>query len=285
MSNIDIGGLGNLFFAEIYQLVEKASKQNGSRMFLIGANATSINLMSQGYQPYRGTKDVDFAIHVNVFEEYNNIVEYLLQNGCIKNSNDPFTFYHTDYNVVIDLIPFGDIEFEGKVRFLNNQTELVVFGFEEVSKEVLEISANDIDNQGKPLVFRVAPLHGIFLMKVIAFGDRPEARIRDLEDLLYIVTKFFNLHPDLIYEKYFDILTEFDANDMHYAVKVGAKALAQETLRLLGNSPSPLKEAYERIFEDKLFTTIINKWQALRTIKPFLSEQQAREILLMFKPA
>lgn len=56
--------------------------------------------------------------------------------------------------------------------------------------------------------FKLCTLPGIVLLKLIAWSDRPEARISDIKDISDILHHFFDMHADEIYEKHNDLFDE-----------------------------------------------------------------------------
>lgn len=53
--------------------------------------------------------------------------------------------------------------------------------------------------------FQVATLPSIVLLKLIAFDDRPEIRLKDVGDIANIITHFFDLQAELIYNEHVDL--------------------------------------------------------------------------------
>ena len=56
--------------------------------------------------------------------------------------------------------------------------------------------------------FKVATLPGIFLLKIIAFDDRPEQRPNDPEDCIRIVQKYIDLQEDFIFDNHNDLFSD-----------------------------------------------------------------------------
>jgi predicted nucleotidyltransferase len=55
---------------------------------------------------------------------------------------------------------------------------------------------------------KVATLPAIILLKIIAFQDRPEMRLKDPQDIYEIITHYFNLQSELIYDKHPDLFDQ-----------------------------------------------------------------------------
>ena len=60
-------------------------------------------------------------------------------------------------------------------------------------------------NVGASHRFKVATLPAIVLLKLIAFDDRPENRMKDARDIANIILHYFDLQADFIYANHSDI--------------------------------------------------------------------------------
>jgi predicted nucleotidyltransferase len=56
--------------------------------------------------------------------------------------------------------------------------------------------------------FQIATLPAIVLLKLIAYDDRPEQRLKDARDIANIIANYFDLQEDRIYEHHADLFTE-----------------------------------------------------------------------------
>ena len=52
--------------------------------------------------------------------------------------------------------------------------------------------------------FKVAKLPAIVMLKFIAYDDRPEIRFKDARDIINILTQYFDLQAQMIYEHHAD---------------------------------------------------------------------------------
>ena len=69
---------------------------------------------------------------------FDEVAESLVGKGFSKVSA-PWTFYHERYKVVIDLLPFGEVEENDTVNFNERYSDLHVLGFKEVLAQSKEI--------------------------------------------------------------------------------------------------------------------------------------------------
>jgi predicted nucleotidyltransferase len=245
----------NTHFPEAYEAVMEAVKQVGTEAFLIGASAFAVHYAQDGKKPSRGTKDIDFAIYVNDFEQFEQIKTLLKIQGFNQHF-EPFTMYHPEWNTAIDIMPFGSLEEKGTIKFLDRPSELVVVGFEQVAQNVEEFTIESQD-------FRVSTLSGIVLLKSIAFMDRPELRGQDIEDILKICTEYFKLKSNEVYDNHFEFFELFNPNEELYNTYIGAACINKEMRLMIKDAPAIVVEKLLRIVEPSPKRHIISQWTKL----------------------
>ena len=136
---------------------------------------------------------------VSSFAQYDTVKNDLVARE-FQPVQPPFTLRHAEHNVVIDLLPFGEIEENDTVNFTSKKVDLVVLGFKET------LSETDTIRLDRTYTVRVPPLAGIVILKLIAWSDRPELRDNDLDDIYRIVAVFHDLSFDEIVEQHSDLL-------------------------------------------------------------------------------
>ena len=138
----------------------------------------------------------------------------------------PWTLYNDKYNIVIDLLPFGEIEENFTVNFNERYTDLHVLGFSEVLQEPETVQIEEKSIQ-------IPSLPGMIILKLIAWSDRPEERDNDLYDVLRIIEHYFDLNFDEIVEKHNDTFPEDDDLDQ---LKIAARVLGRKASSFLNVS-------------------------------------------------
>lgn len=161
----------------------------------------SFRVIKKEIKPGRGTKDIDFAIMISLIQEYETISEELAKYGFDNVKDSSCWFYSSDYNIVIDLLPFGEIEEEFTVSFNERYTDLHVLWFSEVLQDFEKVEIEE-------KYVQVPPLGGMVILKLIAWSDRPEVRNSDLYDILKIIEDYFYLKFDGIVEHHNDVFPE-----------------------------------------------------------------------------
>ncbi len=187
------------FFREVFALIDEVMAMHHTPFYLIGATAISLQLLKEGLRPARGTKDIDFAVMVSSFAQYDAIKTSLKTKG-FESVENPLTLYHTHYKTVIDLLPFGEVEEKDTKQFVERQIDLVILGFNEALGHTEEIEL------GETLVANVPALPAILMLKLISWHDRPEWRSNDLYDLYLIISKYFDMAGNEIFELHSDLL-------------------------------------------------------------------------------
>lgn len=105
---------------EVYVILEKVFAQFGITYYLVGANARDVQLYKRGIKPTRGTANIDFAVMVPDFDTYDAIFEALCALGFRK-ANESYRLYFEKTNTAIDLMPYGEIEQEYTVTFIERK--------------------------------------------------------------------------------------------------------------------------------------------------------------------
>jgi len=213
------------YFKEVFDCIDEIMIKLNVPYYLIGATAMALELLKDGIKPSRGTKDIDFAIMISSIQEFESIVQELENYGFNK-VEAPWTLYNNNFNIAIDLLPFGEIEENFTINFNERYTDLHVLGFSEVlqNPETVQIEEKAI---------QIPSLPGMVILKLIAWSDRPEERDSDLYDILRIIEHYFDLNFDEIVEYHNDTFPEDDGLDQ---LKIAARVLGRKASQFLNVS-------------------------------------------------
>lgn len=192
-------------FSPVFEAVEQTCAAIGISFYLVGAVARDIWLMGIHKIPSgRITRDLDLALLIPHKDDYWKLREILLQTGQFTEvRNAPVTLLYQGA-ITLDLIPFGDLEVADGLVVLHRSegvANIQVNGFTEVFDGATEWV--DIDDNYQ---FRVCTLPGMVVLKLIAFDDRPEHRLKDLEDIAFILINYVDIVGDELYDEQFDLL-------------------------------------------------------------------------------
>lgn len=161
-------------------------RRNHIRFVLIGARVVEITIdlretNSKGYG-FRGTADVDFAVRVGSWPEYQQVLEKLL--GCgfhmEKGAPEHRLFFG---NVPVDIIPYGEDLLSGDTLvWPQSKHEMNMTGF-----GILFDLAEE-QTIGKGILAPVPPVPVAVFCKILTFLDRGFSR--DLADAVYMLAHY-----------------------------------------------------------------------------------------------
>lgn len=229
----------------------------GIKFFLIGAVARDILMDLSGEKTGRATMDLDIAIAIDKWEEFEQLSDEItaLSNFKKDNLQKQRFIYKNDFQ--LDIVPYGNIKDQhDKIFWPPDQSfAMSVVGFEEAEKELLKIQLDDEIN------FEIVSLTGIFLLKLFAWKDRFHKTNKDADDIGFMLTNYLNIYRDLSfqepYSKVYELedFTELKAGaivlGIHLNEILSESSKVREKLKLL------LEEDIKRSEESKLINQII----------------------------
>lgn len=228
------------YFKEVFLILDSVCHELGIEYYLIGAQARNFHLLESGIEPSRGTKDIDFAVMLPEMKSYDNM-KNLLVSKDFREVNEPYRLIHDPSNTVIDLLPFGEIEEEGTVKFTDREAELSVIGMKEVNEFAIAV---DIEG----FTIKVSPLEGIVILKLISYSEKPERR-KDLDDIREILTHYFDMNDSRLYNEHSDVLDELP--DENFIILAGARLMGRDMKKILSESVK-LSKQIQHIISNEL---------------------------------
>lgn len=176
---------------EVLALMHQIAGGQKIDYLLIGATARDMLLEHVfGITSLRATRDVDFALAVRDWAQFDEVRRELIQTG--RFGALPGLAHRWHYHgknagpVPIDLIPFGGVERQGNQIAWPPDMDIVmsVAGY----REALQASVSvDI---GEGLVIPVASLPGLACLKLMAWKARRSLSKKDAEDLRFILAHY-----------------------------------------------------------------------------------------------
>lgn len=221
--------------SEMLTALENGLHKYNIDFYLVGAVARDVWMTAiNDIPPSRVTGDIDFAVFINDKNTYADLREYLVNvEGFIPYKGNGFVLKWKN-GIQIDLMPFGEIEAKPTNITVEGTglTSLNMTGF----KEIYDSGLPEAELEEKQR-FNFCTLPGIVLLKLIAFQERPEIRRDDIKDISKILTHFFDMYADEIYENHNDLFGDKDINLHCIAARVlgrdmGKIALLNEALFL-----------------------------------------------------
>jgi len=211
-------------FGKTLKALENAFQEFEIDYYLIGAYVRDVWTDHIKILPdRRATRDIDFAIYINEYKQYENLKLYLIRAAGFKEHKEPYRLLSPDNNT-IDLIPFGGVEQNGEVLIKGAKVvELSVFGTKEVTEKAKVIEGN----------FKVITLPGLAILKLITWHETDD-RAKDLEDFFYILQNYADIATeDLYLEENLHLLDEYD--EVRFS---GARLLGREMLKITIEMPA-----------------------------------------------
>lgn len=220
--------LGNDLLMSVLEALTNAYKEIGSEVYVVGAAARdlSLKLLRAGSAPRR-TMDLDVAVLLEKWNEYEHLTEILIKDGFIKAPEKQRFYYCRIENVgyEVDIVPFGDIAQEEMVAWPPEGNPVMsVRCFADVMK-----NADKVVVEGR-FAFRMASLSGQWLIKLDAWCDRHLMTRKDAADMQFILENAYialalssDAIPDTI---------SLDASTFDQTV-AGAEWIASDLLNML----------------------------------------------------
>lgn len=200
----------------------------GIPFFVLGATARDLILEGgYGIRSFRATKDLDLAIQIEDWENYEILITTLLETGQFRKDRSPHRLIYKK-ELPIDIVPFGLIENEeGEITWPpENETSMSVIGFDEAYAHTLSIRL-----KAEPtLEIKVASLPGLVVLKLISWKDRSSGKDRDASDLAHIIKNYYQAgNEDRLYNENYNIMVELD----HRIEEAGARLLGHDIVALI----------------------------------------------------
>jgi len=174
----------------------------------------------------RGTRDVDFAINIASWNDFNALTKRLLAADYHADKNRAHRLYYTggaDHEWEIDIVPFVDIADENSHISWppKHHTVMNVRGFPEALTDALQVQICEEPE----IIIPVASPAGICLLKLIAWLDRDVGlRSKDASDFVYLI-KTYSKIPEI-----FDTLYDQDFMEKQGWDETKASAMKKEKI-------------------------------------------------------
>jgi predicted nucleotidyltransferase len=230
--------------SEAFKELVETFRENSVKYFLIGGLALDLHYHQKEIDPPRTTRDIDFAVMVATWDEYERLKELLTKKGFEK-TKEPYRLIRTAGGTLVDLLPFGHIEKGHSVFFPGSEVEVVVTGFKEVMDEIIPLTSK----KGKYFSVYTTTLHGLFLLKLLSWHDKRAEREKDLEDIVNILENYWEFVEEEAYEEHPDLFDEEDFDTQ----KAAARILGRHLRKTLEKS-AYIKQTVLDILEKEIFS-------------------------------
>jgi predicted nucleotidyltransferase len=269
--------LNNPLLKELLTRLTEFFQKIDTDYYVIGATARDLVLHNvYNIQPSRKTSDLDIAIAITDWEQFDTIVELLPKEADF--SKDKLQLQRFLYKgfFKLDIVPFGGVANERGIIYWQSAGErrMSIVGFRQMAEFALTVRIDD----GLPI--KVASLPGVFILKLAAWKDRHLENNKDAYDMALLIENYFEIHTERIADEHFDILEDDDFDEF----VAGGKLMIRDVREMLANEQQAFDYIRNIITEEaekEEESPLIN--QILETSKQLKYEQVLRLLQEMQK--
>ncbi len=173
---------------ELLALIHQVAQEMGVEYLVVGATARDL-VMHYGYgaRIQRATEDLDFAIQIESWDAFTEIIDRLIANGFAE-TQSPHRVV-SPAGMPVDIVPFGGIaDQNSNIQWPpSGDVEMDVAGFDDAHRSAIQVQI-----QQDPLIqIPVASPQALALLKIIAWDDRDQGlRPKDAKDLAYLLESY-----------------------------------------------------------------------------------------------
>lgn len=229
----------------------------GFDILVVGAGARILVLDKQYNIEGRATKDLDFAVQVNDWSNFQSLSYQMTEvnNALFKKARVEHKFVHISTEIEIDIVPFGIIGEPNQILEWTDGNQMSLLGLNEALSTAKIIDIDDIE-------LKVANPYALLVLKFIAWNDRQE--IKDVEDIDFIL-KNYNDDDRILVE----LLDEINQETVKYGdgaiFLLGqdiCKTFSQSTIRKLQEILLRILQNQDRIFSRLISRLDEEEWDA-----------------------
>jgi len=181
---------------EVLRGIVQLTSELAFPFFILGATARDIMYTAIfGIQTIRATRDIDLAIRVDRWEDYQELRKRMLADGQYNpDKSQKQRLIHRN-GTRIDLFPFGTLEDPAGTISWPPEKDVVMrtAGFEEALRSSLDVLISN-DPQVKVKVCTSAALA---VMKIISWHDNHPSRAKDAEDVMFFMKNYIGLGNEI----------------------------------------------------------------------------------------
>jgi predicted nucleotidyltransferase len=193
--------------------------------FIAGATARDIIMeYIHKIKAPRMTKDIDIAVCVANWGEYQALTDELLATGrFLKQAQKQRYIFESSF---IDIIPFGDISGpDNKISWPPYHDAIMsTIGFNDVYKNAMTFRLNN-----EPVLdTKLATIPGLAIMKLLSWNEAFPNREKDAEDLLFIMRKYQHAGiEDRLYVQEISLLEEEEFDNERAGIRLLGRDMAR----------------------------------------------------------
>ncbi|WP_195764008.1 nucleotidyl transferase AbiEii/AbiGii toxin family protein [Pseudoduganella rivuli] len=254
---------------EILRAVAASAQAAGIDYMLVGATGRDILLKHVfGLAPDRATRDVDFAVAVKDWQQFEALRQRLLATAQFSAGKAPQCLVYQGESgrpgVPVDLVPFGGVAQGNEIAWPPDmQVMMNVAGYTDA------IAAAEEVNFAQDCTGKVVSLPGLAVLKLVAWSERGKENAKDAIDLFHLMTHYVDAgNADRIYEE----AAIIEAVD-YDPVRAGIALLGKDMVRLASDETIELlRHIIDRDF-DRLALAMIKSRRMLDDISQQVESQ------------
>jgi len=161
------------------RVLQKHCGALGAEFVIIGAIAYQIHFPAES----RHTGDIDFAVALDL-DEFAELERRLLADGWVRFANREHR-WRSAQATILDLIPAGPKLREAKqITWPISQFTMSLVGFDHVFATAQPVQL------APDLTLKVISSTALMLLKIVAFMDDPQRRVKDLDDIRGLLVQY-----------------------------------------------------------------------------------------------
>lgn len=209
-------------------------EERGIIFFVIGATARDIILEINGEQSGRRTQDIDIAIAIDKWEQFEKISTELSELANFTKDKDQKQRFYYQHEFMLDIVPFGGImDTDDKIYWPPDKNfAMNVLGFQEAQNATISITLDET------VEFKIVSLISVFLLKIVAWKDRYYKGNKDADDIAFILQNYLNINEERAVNDYYDFVYSIDD---FTSLKAGASLMGIDLYELIKENPKVVK--------------------------------------------
>jgi len=256
---------------EFFEIIHDKFMEFNVEFYVVGAISRDLLFeMFDIEMPLRSTNDIDLAICVKNWNEYDRTISKLIESGNFQKERERQRLSYKN-TIPLDIVPFGEISDGRKIIEWpppKLSSMMSVLGFKEAYDSSIRLEIK----KGK--FIKIASLEGLTILKIIAWNDRKNKN--DAQDLRVLLTNYFNMcivKIDNIYDQYFELIMEVKGN----TEKTGIRILGEKISLILNDAPE-VKSKLIQIIEHELTKDGDNLAQHMIEYRHELEEEYLKNV-------
>ncbi|RUT07690.1 hypothetical protein DSM106972_019500 [Dulcicalothrix desertica PCC 7102] len=168
-------------------------------IMLVGAGARVLVFDNQLKIPGRGTFDLDFAIQVNNWLDFQAFSRAMTEglSPLFKATKVSHKFIHISTDTEVDIVPFGTIGQPNQQIEWSDGNQMNILGLDEAFATAEARKIEEVE-------FKVINISAFLVLKLFAWNDRKAKK--DLEDIYFILEKYND--DERVFSELIDELSE-----------------------------------------------------------------------------